>query len=60
MAVVDINKNFLYYPVRPAYGRLTVRDPYPYFYEGVSVPWHNCVKHGGINQGIKNNIKSQY
>jgi len=44
MAVVDIKKKFLYNPVKPAFGRLTVRDTSLYKYKGVSVPCFNLGK----------------
>ena len=38
MAVVDINKNFLYNRLGQPFGRLMVRDTSPYKYKGVSIP----------------------
>ncbi len=38
MAVVEINKNFCVIWLGQLFGRLTVSDPFSYFYKGVSVP----------------------
>ncbi len=43
MAIVDINNNVLYNPVRPAFWEVDSSDPSPYFYKGVNVPCSNTV-----------------
>jgi len=47
MAVVDINKNFCIIWLGQLFRRLTVRDPSPYFYKGVTLLIHITIRAKG-------------